>query len=120
MIDVVLGLFGFFIFLIIQSLAINGWHECFTFNCVQDLVKGELCHGNIFFKLFPKFIKDNKHKTWSKPIFGCVKCESFVIGSITFWGAVLPLFGFHYYELIVWVFDMFALVTLNWIIYKKL
>lgn len=118
--DILLYLIGFGIFVFLQALFINGWHECFKFNCVEDMNKGRVCNGNIFYKLLPEFIEKNKNKTWAMPLFGCVKCESSVIGSITFWSAILPLFGFHPYEIIVWIFDMFILVSLNWIIYKKI
>lgn len=118
--EILLYLIGFILFAIVQSFVINGWHECFRFSCTNDLSKGKVCDGNIFYKLFPKFIEDNKGKLWTTPIFGCVKCESSVMGSITFWSAILPLFGFNPYEIVVWVFDMFFLVTLNWIIYRKL
>lgn len=117
---ITLYVFAFFLFVILQALAINGWHECFRFNCVQDINKGQVCNGNIFFKLFGKFIKKYNGKSWIMPIWGCVKCESSVIGSITFWVTIIPLFGFNFYELWVWIFDMFVLVSLNWLIYKKI
>jgi hypothetical protein len=97
----------FAIFCVLQSLAINGWHECFR-------------EGNIFHKLFGDFIDRNKKKNWALPIFGCVRCESSAIGSITFWCTAYPLFGFHWFGLWVWVMDVFILCSLNYFFYKRL
>lgn len=98
---------AFSIFVVLQSLAINGWHECFA-------------EGNVFNKLFGSFLLKHKGKWWTMPLWGCVKCEASVMGSITFWFTVLPLFGFNFYELWGWFIDMFILVGLNWYFYKKI
>lgn len=105
--ELVLYLVGFILFLPVQSLAINGWHECFR-------------NGNIFEKIFGAFLEKHKGKWWTMPIWGCVKCESSVIGSITFWFTVIPIFGFHSYEIWIWVVDIFCLVNLNYWFYKTL
>ncbi len=110
---------SFCLLILLQSLFINGWHECFRFNCVNDIKKGEICNGNIFFKIFGKFIKKHNGKTWTLPIWGCVKCQASIIGSITFWLTVYPIIGFDWYLLWVWIADVFILVPVNFIIYKK-
>lgn len=56
---------------------------------------------------------------WFKPFGGCVACMASVWGSITFWISVLPLFRFGIYEVWIWVMDVFILVSVNSIIYKK-
>jgi hypothetical protein len=118
--DIVLYAIGFIIFLFVQSLALNGWVESFKGSCVQELNKGRVCSGNIFYKIAPEFFEKHKGKTWTMPLWGCVKCVSSVIGGITFWGTVVPLFGFHWFEIWLWILDAFSLITLNYWIYKKL
>lgn len=120
LVNIVLYTIGFCLFLPIQSLAINGWHECFVGKQWMDIDKGKMTAGNIFYKISPSFFEKNRGKTWTMPLWGCVKCESSVIGSITFWGVVLSLFGFHWIEFIAYLFDIFSLVSLNYWIYKRL
>ena len=120
-VDVLLYLIAFFIFLILQSLAINGWHECFTGQKLEDSVTGKIDYqGMIGYMIAPKWIEMNKKKVWLKPIIGCIKCESSVIGGITFWGTVVPILGFHAIEILAFIFDVFILVSLNWFIFKRL
>lgn len=120
MLYVLYGLVSFIIFLVIQGLVINGVHYCFSFSCTDDINKGMVCSGNIFYKLAPKFFQKHKGKTWTLPLWGCVRCQSSVVGSLTYWPVVLLLFGFNPIEIIVWIFDMFALVSITWIIYKRI
>jgi hypothetical protein len=98
----------FVIFLLVQSLFINGVHYCFE-------------KDNIFYKIKPSFFdKHKKEKTWwTMPLWGCVRCMASVYGFATFWPFVIDIFGFHSIEPFVFVMDVFALVTLNWIIYRK-
>ena len=119
--DVLLYLIAFSFFVVLQSLAINGWHECFTGQKLEDSVTGKIDYqGMIGYMIAPKWIERNKRKLWLKPIIGCIKCESSVIGGITFWGAVIPFFGFHFMEFFIWIADALILIPLNWYIYKKI
>lgn len=111
---------SYLIFVFLESLAINGVHEAFKGNCWEDIKKGKMCDGNIFYKVNPTFFERHKGKTWTLALWGCVKCQSSVVGGVMFWGAVLPLFGFNYLEIPVYIFNTFILVTLNWIVYKKI
>jgi len=120
LLNIVIGGLGFLILLLVQSLCINGVHECFKFSCFDEIHKGIICNGNIFYKMAPKFFKKHKDKTWTLPAYACVKCMGSVWGTITFWIIVYPLFGFHNFELILWPIDLFCLVSLNWFVYKKL
>jgi hypothetical protein len=97
----------FCIFLVLQSLFINGVHYCFE-------------KGNVFYNINPAFFEKNKKKWWAYPLWSCVRCQSSVWGTATFWVAVIYIFGFHPIEIYIYVMDIFILVTLNWIIYKKL
>ena len=117
---ILINIVCFLVFVFLQSLAINGWHECFKGSCWNDIKDGNKCEGNIFYKINPSFFEKHKGEAWTMPIWGCVKCESSLIGSITFWVTIIPVLGFHWYELWVWIADMFILVTLNWKIYKSL
>jgi hypothetical protein len=74
----------------------------------------------IFYMIAPAFFERVKHKNWIKPLWGCIKCESSVIGGITFWSVVLPVFGFHGIEVLIFIFDVFILISLNWFVYKRI
>lgn len=103
-----------------QALIINGIYECFRGGCIEDMTKGRLCAGNILWKLNPEFFENNKHKMWAQPLFGCIKCMASAYGAITFWPPVLWKFGFHFWEIPVFIADMFILVYLNYFLYKRL
>lgn len=113
-------LVAFSIFIVLQSLAINGVHEAFNGKCWDDIVKGRMCSGNIFFKIAPEFLNSNRNKDWAMPFYGCVRCMGSVVGGVIYWSVILPLFGFHWIEVIVWVWDVFILAVLNFYIHKKL
>lgn len=111
---------SFCLFVILQALVINGIHYAFSGGCIPDIEKGKVCKGNILYLIRPAFFERNKDKNWSKPIFSCVRCMSSAYSIITYWPIVIYLFGFHYMEILIWLFDICILSSLNWIIYKKL
>lgn len=113
-------LIDFLLFLVLQSLVINGIFECFQGGCVNDLTKGKVCSGNIFYLISPSFFEKHRGKKWTMPLWGCVRCMASVHGTITFWLAIYLFVGFDYREVFVWVGDVFALVFLNYYLYKKL
>jgi len=117
--EVILYLVGFAIFCVLQSFFINGLFESMRGKCVNDLNKGEVCSGNILYP-FKRWISKYVSEYWMSPIADCVKCMSSLYGTITFWATTLPLFGFHFYMIWVWVCDIFILCALNYLIYKKL
>ena len=97
-------LISFAIFIILQSLFINGVNESFT-------------DGNIFYSLRKRL--DDILKEWvKKPLYSCVKCQSSFYGIITFMPTVVYLYGFKWVEIPILIFDIFILVTVNFIIYK--
>ncbi len=118
--QVALYIIGFTIFLALQSISINGIKICFEGGCTQDIEKGRICSGMIFYKINPEFFERNKNKWWASPTYGCIKCMSSFWGALTYWPIVLWLFGFHFIEIFVFVFDMFILVYLNFYFYKKI
>lgn len=120
MTDVVGLILSFCLYLPVQALCINGIRELFTGGCIDDMNKGRRCSGNLFYSIAPKFLEKNKHKTWSKPLFSCVKCMSSVYGTIMYWIPVIWFFGFSWIEIFGWFVNMFCLVILNWIVYNKL
>ncbi len=113
-------LIEFCILIILQALLINGVHECCRGACVEDIHKGRVCSGNIFYMLNPEWFEINKHKNWAKPVFACTKCQSSLWCTITFWPYAVSVYGFHYAEILVWGLDMFATLPVAWLIYKKL
>lgn len=118
--QVVLYAIAYLVFVYLESLAINGVVEAFKGSCVNDMNKGKICDGNIFYKISPSFFERNKGKAWTMPWFGCVKCASSGTGGVFFWGTILPIFSFHYFEIWLYILNTFILVSLNWVIYKKL
>ncbi len=106
MINVLLYLVSFLIFVVLQALAINGWNEAWKIDMIFYPIR--------------KFLLKHIKEVYLKPVILCVKCESSAIGGVTFWMTVLPIFGFHPFEIWIWIMDTFILVTLNWIIYKKM
>lgn len=94
-----------FIFVIFQSLAINGFE--------QSMGEGMILN---FYK---KWLQ--KQKSWiGKPLGLCIQCASSVIGGIIFWPAALYCFGYKPIEWYVWGVDILVLVSLNLFIYKRL
>jgi hypothetical protein len=112
-------LIEFILFMVVQSLFINGVHECFTGRCWQDVKDGYKCAGNVFYKINPKWFESAKGKWWADPLFNCVKCMSSLYGSLTFWPVVIYVYGFRWEEIFVWLIDIASLVYLNFFFYKK-
>lgn len=104
--EIVLYLIGFILFVVLQSLAINGIFE-------------SMREGMIFYN-FRMWLSKYVSEYWMNPLGNCVKCMSSFYGGITFWGTVIPLFGFHLFEIWIFIFDVFILLVLNYWIYKKL
>jgi len=117
--EIVLYLVSFLIFVVLQAMAINGIFELFRGSKINDLIKGEIYKGNLFYMISPKFFEKNKDKFWASNLFGCVKCMSSTYSLITFFPLVIYLFGFHWEEIFIWAFDAFILVFLNYFFYKK-
>lgn len=118
--NVVLYLISFSIFVVLQSFAINGIFELCRGGCTNDIIKGKVCSGNLFYMISPSFFERNKNKKWAAPLFGCVRCMASTGSLITFFPTVIYLFGFHWEEIFIWAFDAFILVSLNFYVYKKL
>jgi len=95
----------FCLFLILQGCFINGVKACFEPKMIFHGI------GERLKKVLPE---------WSqKQLFACVRCMSLVYGALTFWPAVLYVFGFHTVQLFIFVADVFILVFLNYFIYKR-
>ena len=93
------------IFVLFQGLAING-------------VQLSMDDGMIL-ERYKKWLK--KRKYWMGKMGGlCIKCSASIGGTITFWPAAIYAFGFRPIEFLEWAFDIFVLVSVNWIIYKKM
>jgi hypothetical protein len=93
------------IFVLFQGLAING------FNQAMD--------EGMIFNVYKKWLQ--KRPSWiGKPLGLCIKCSASVGSLVTFWPVALYCYGWHPFEIYVWIFDAFVLISVNWIIYKKL
>lgn len=101
--DKLIYLIEFCILLLLQSIIINGIYRAFKLLGLTAYLD--------------KKIK----KEWiKKPIFKCIECCSSFWGTIIFYPAVIWAYGFHVWEIPVWVCNIFALVVLNFIIFKKI
>lgn len=93
------------IFVLLQGLAINGFQ--------QAMDEGMILHP------YKKWLL--KRKKWiGKPLGLCIKCSASVGSIVTFWPVALYLYGWHPFELFTWGFDAFVLISINWMIYKKM
>lgn len=117
---VIESILSFTVFVFLQAFFINGVHECCRGGCTNDYAKGRICTGQVIYKLNPEWFERNKHRDLAKPFFSCVKCMASVWGAITFWPTVIFFYGGSWIEIPVFVFDVFILVTVNWLVYKKL
>lgn len=123
MINLLIYIICFCLFVILQAYVINGVHYCFKYTIHKKVETNETyIEGNIFYKVSLWFNKRENRicKFLSKPLFNCIRCMASIWGTITFWVAVIPIIGFYPQEIIVWLFDILILVSLNWQIYKKM
>lgn len=104
--DVLDYVFSFVIFLILQSLFINGMFDCFQ-------------KGNILYPV-RLFLSKYISEYFQRPLFSCIKCMSSVYGAGTFWPLVLYWFGFNWFEVYLFIFDVGILVYLNFWLFKRL
>lgn len=104
LLNMVIGLTAFALFVSIQSLAING-------------IKGSFEEGMIFEK-YGKWVKS---LGWiGKPMGACIKCMGSVWGGLLYWPAVLWAFGFEIWQVPVFIADAFCVSVLSFYLYKKL
>jgi len=96
---------SFVIFIILQGLFINGVYESFQEGMVLSPVK----------KFLSLFISE----FFQLPLFGCIRCMASWWGTVTFMPTVIYLYGFHWVEIPIQVFDIFVLCFVNFFIYKK-
>jgi hypothetical protein len=119
--DIFLYLLGFCFFVVLQALAINGVKEALTGSALKDDINHKINYqGNILYMMAPKFFEKYKYRSWSKPLYSCIRCMASLWGALTYWPLVILLFGFNWVEMIVFAWDVFILVTLNYWVYKKL
>lgn len=110
----------FSVFVVLQSLFINGVHDCFKGKKLVDGVTSKVDYqGMIFYMMAPSFFEKYRYKIWTKNLWGCVKCMSLPYGAITFFPVAIYLLGWHWEEIPIFVFDVFILVYLNFYFYKK-
>lgn len=98
-------MFEILIFVLFQGLAINGFQ--------QAMDDGMIFHP---YKLWLQ----KRPKWFSKPMGLCVQCSASVGSIVSFWPAVLYIYGWKPIEVFAWFFDIFVLVALNRLIYKFL
>lgn len=100
-------IYEFSLFVVLQSFFINGVKYCFE-------------KDGIFYKISPTFFERVKDKVWTQNLWRCVKCMSLPYSMLTFWPAILLRYGYHGSEILLWIFDVFILIPLNFQIYKKM
>lgn len=95
----------FLIFVLFQGLAINGFQQAMDDGMILSSYK--------------KWLK--RQRSWiGKPLGLCIKCMASVGSIVTFWPVALYVYGFRPFEIFVWIFDSFVLISVNWWIYKKM
>lgn len=105
LLNIVIGLIGFFIYVNIQSIIIIGIYECFQ--------------KEMIFYPIREYLSKYINKTFQKPLWGCCKCASSFWGFITYL-PVVYLFGLRWQEIPLFIADVFCLVYLNYQFYKKI
>ena len=104
LINIVVGLIAFLLFVIVQSVIING-------------VKGTFEEGMIFEK-YGKWVQ-GLGKNY-KFLGSCVRCMAISFGGLIYWPAVLWIFGFEVWQVFVFIADAFCVSTISFYLYKKL
>ena len=95
----------FLLFVLVQGLFIVGVKSCFEEWMILE--KPAL------------WVKRKLGPYWSKPFVGCIRCMSSVYGFITYWPAVIFVYGFDVWQIPVFIVDVFVLVYVTWFLYKK-
>lgn len=104
LLNIVVGIICFLLFVVVQSVTING-------------IKGTFEEGMIFEK-YGKWVKS---LGWiGKPLGSCIKCMGASFGGLLFWPTVIWLFDFQMWQVPVFVADVFCVSILSWYFYKKL
>lgn len=97
----------FLVLVILQPFLINGAYESFK-------------DGEVLAPL-RKYLEKKIESQWMrKPLFACVKCMASVWGAMTFFPVMVPEYGSQWWTLPLFLGDVFILVYLNALIYKKL
>lgn len=104
LLNIVIGLIAFLLMVVVQSLTING-------------IKGTFEEGMIFEK-YGNWIKGLGR--FGKPLGLCTKCMAVSFGGLIYWPFVIVVFGFHIWQLPVFIVDAFCVSCLSWYIYKKI
>lgn len=105
--NILINLASFSIFILLQGLLINGWH--------QSQKEG------MIFSFIPHFLEKTVKAEWiNKMVFKCIRCESSIFGALTFIPVFIYFFGFRWIMIPILISDIFILVTVNWLIYKKI
>lgn len=102
--DLVL-LLSFFVFCVIQAMFINGVKSCFE--------------KEMIFNKLGEWLKSRLGEWWYKPIAGCSRCMSSIWGAVTFWPVFLIRFGFEWWQVPLFVANVFILVYLVYFLYKR-
>ncbi len=103
--NILIYLCSFFVYVILQSLFINGVKELFN----EDM---------LLYKI--RLWADKKTPTFLRKIlYGCIRCMGGLYGVLTFMPVVVYIFGFRWEEIFVQIFDIGILIYLNYYFYKR-
>lgn len=116
--DILVYVISFFLFVLLQSIFINGVYISFQGN--DEIVDGKLKMKGMILYPIGRWLKLNiKNDFFLKPLFICIKCMASFYGTITFWPIVIYIYGFNLVEIYFFVLDIFCLVYMNFLLYKK-
>lgn len=116
---ILIYLVSFGVFIILQSLFINGVYDSFKGKELQNDINGKKWEGNILYPV-RRFLSNYINEFYSRPVYGCVRCMSSVWGAITYFPFVIYTFGFKWVELPIYIFDVGILSYVNFYFYKKI
>lgn len=109
------------LFVFFESMFIIGLNACFKgAKSVDSVTTKEHYTGMVFYMMAPKFFERMKHKWYTQNLWVCYKCMSLPYGMICFWSTALFLFGFHWIEIPLSIFNVFIVLSMNMYLYKKL
>lgn len=106
LVNIILAMAAFGIFIFLEALVING---------IRSTTESEM-----IFEKPALWLKKKLGPFWSHPIVGCVKCSGLSYGGLMYWPLVTTQFGFHFWEVLLYIVNALILSVVSWYYYKKL
>ena len=95
----------FFLFSVLQAMFINGVKEAFSDGNILNPVK--------------VFLSKRVSEFWQKPLYSCVKCMASLWGAVTFFPAVVYIYGVKWEFVGIYIFNVGVVSFLNNYLFKR-